>query len=80
MTDEKLIALVREIADPETEDPVNNGMITLTLEEMRRFADQVTTAERERCIEACEASYHWINGPEGWLKYAVEAIQSRGDA
>ena len=41
---------------------------------------QAVTAEREACIEACEASYHWINGPEGWLQYAVEAIRARSQA
>lgn len=37
-------------------------------------------AERERCVDACEASYHWTNGPEGWLQYAVDAIRSRRSA
>jgi len=45
---------------------------------LERFAELVAAAERERCIEACEASYHWINGPEGWLQYAVDAIRAMG--
>ncbi len=27
-----------------------------------RFAALVAAAERKRCIEACEASYHWPSG------------------
>ena len=41
MTNEQLIALVREIAVPELNDPVNDGLITLTLEEMHMLLARV---------------------------------------
>ena len=46
MTDEELFALVREIADPETEDPVNDGLITLTLPEMHLLLARVYAEAR----------------------------------
>ena len=51
----------------------------LVINYLTHFAALVAKHERERCIEACEASYHWINGPEGWLQYAVDAIRARGE-
>ena len=66
-----IIKLAREAGLAGVESP--EGLAAFVF----RFAALVAAAERERCIEACEASYHWINGPEGWLKYAVDAIRAR---
>ena len=41
MTDTELIALVRELTNPELEDPYCDGLITLTLEEMHRLLARV---------------------------------------
>jgi hypothetical protein len=52
---------------------------TWTQDHWTEYERSIAAAERKRCIEACEASYHWPSGPKGWLKYAVEAIQAMGD-
>lgn len=51
---EKVLALVREVADPRWADPVCSmgDMVTLTLDEMIAFADRV--AARERATLAAE--------------------------
>ena len=46
MTDEELVALVREIADPESEDPVRNSLITLTIPEMQLLVARVYAEAR----------------------------------
>ena len=38
MSKDNIIRMAREVADPETEDPVSNGYATLTLDELERFA------------------------------------------
>lgn len=45
--------------------------------ELKRFAALVAAAERESCIEACMESYQDNTGPDGWIKFAIEAIRSR---
>ncbi len=37
MTKDDIIRMARSVANPETEDPVNDGLITLTIDEMERF-------------------------------------------
>lgn len=38
MTESEIIALARSVADPDKDDPVRHGLITLTYAEMQRFA------------------------------------------
>jgi hypothetical protein len=76
MTRDDIIAMAREAAAQHGHTIKETDEIVETL---TSFYVLAVAAEREACIEACEASYHWPSGPEGWLKYAVEAIKSRGD-
>ena len=52
MTHEKIIRMVREVADKDKVDPYSNGFVVLTPEEMERFAALVAAAERERICKA----------------------------
>lgn len=48
MTKDDIIRMARSVAHPETEDPVNDGLITLTIDEMERFVALVAAAIRAR--------------------------------
>ena len=50
----------------------------LTVDHLKLFATLVAAAERELCLDACQASYIKGNGPEGWLTHAVQAISAIG--
>lgn len=51
MTDNELIVLVREVADPNTADPVNDGLITLTIPEMQLLLARVHADALEESFE-----------------------------
>ena len=58
MNHDDVIRLARQVADPDTTDPLCGGdqrdLITLNLDEMVRFAALVAAAEREACAKECE--------------------------
>lgn len=90
MTDDQLIDLISEIADPQTEDPVKNSLITLTLEEMQRLVGRILEAyrqqaevvrklavqqEREACAHIVESA--WV---EPWIvNRLVSEIRARSN-
>ena len=60
MTHDDVIRLARQVADPDTTDPLCGGdqrdLITLNLDEMVRFAALAAAHEREQCalvVENC---------------------------
>jgi len=54
MTNDDIIRMAREVADLDKVDPVNDGLVTLTFNEMQRFAELVAAAEREACANVCD--------------------------
>ena len=62
MTRDDIISMAREVADPETEDPVSNGYATLTLDELERFfhaahaaGEQAERDRTKRLVEDMQA-------------------------
>ena len=59
MTHDDVIRLARQVADPDTTDPLCGGdqrdLITLNLDEMVRFAALVAAHEREATISKIES-------------------------
>ena len=72
MTRDDIIRMAREAGMP--------SLSLIDIGYLEKFSALVEAAECERCIEACETSYQRIDGPEGWLRYAVDAIRARGNA
>ena len=54
MTREKIIRMVREVADKDKVDPYLNEFVVLTPEELERFAALVAAHEREACAAICD--------------------------
>lgn len=56
MTREEIIKLVREIADPEIQDPIggDDEHALLQMHELKRLVARVAAAEREACAKLCE--------------------------
>lgn len=87
MTHDDVIRLAREVADPDTVDPLCGGdqrdLITLNLDEMVRFTALVAAAEREACARLVEeipypqprVAGHQLRGHD----YLAAAIRARGE-
>ena len=65
MTRDDIIRMAREVADPETEDPVSNGYATLTLDELERFyhlafaaGEQAERDRTKRMVEDMQAELY----------------------
>lgn len=56
MTREEIISMAREVSDPDKVDPVcsQEDFITLTPDELERFASMVAAHEREECARIAE--------------------------
>jgi hypothetical protein len=84
MTHDDVIRLAREVADPDTVDPLCGGdqrdLITLNLDEMVRFAARVAAHEREACAKVCELVAREIDDTNGTATYCANAIRARGEA
>ena len=70
MTHDDVIRLARQVADPDTTDPLCGGdqrdLITLNLDEMVRFAALVAAHEREAAAKLFTGSASpttWLNEP-----------------
>jgi hypothetical protein len=91
MNHDDIIRMAREVADPDTTDPLCGGdyrdLITLNLDEMVRFANLVAAAEREACARVCDDTdvvRFWHGGLEfddgnRTLGNAAAAIRARGE-
>ena len=82
MTHDDVIRLARQVADPDTTDPLCGGdqrdLITLNLDEMVRFAALVAAHEREACALLCD-DYGNMSGGGGIGFMCAEAIRARGE-
>lgn len=76
MTQDDIIRMVREAAHPEAEDPVNNGAITLMIDEMEHFAALVAAAAKAEEREACAKTVEQI-GKHGIVTQCAAAIRAR---
>ncbi len=76
MTQDDIIRMARSVANPETEDPVNDGLITLTIGEMESFVALVAAAERDACAKVCE-KLRDEDGYEVWNTECAAAIRAR---
>ena len=85
MTHNDVIRLARQVADPDTTDPLCGGdqrdLITLNLDEMVRFAALVAAHERDECARVCES---FITPNIDWWNDACQScaddIRARGEA
>lgn len=82
MTHNDVIRLARQVADPDTTDPLCGGdqrdLITLNLDEMVRFAALVAAAEREACARIIEGEACAYSEPV-WVVEIVNDIRARGE-
>lgn len=73
MTHDDVIRLAREVADPDTDDPLCGGdqrdLITLNLDEMVRFTARVVAFCAPKC-GGCGKS-----AAEGWALYCVKCCE-----
>lgn len=70
MTKDEIIAMARSVAHPETEDPVSDGFITLTIDEMERFVALVAATATGT------HAYTRPSPPEQQTKSTTNAAQS----
>ena len=84
MNRDDIIRIVREVADKDKVEPIYNGMVTLTLDEVSRLL----AAEREACAKLLEnTDLSGLNGDpklQHWIatllsSYAA-AIRARGQS
>ena len=73
MTHEKIIRMVREVADKDKVDPYSNGFVVLTPEEMERFATIIAAAEREACAKVAEEPYEFTSEESHRIAAAIRA-------
>lgn len=59
MTQDDVIKLAREIADKDKDDPVRNGLVTLTYAEMVRLANAVEAKYRDRLLAGAGEPHYW---------------------
>lgn len=78
MTQDDVIRMVREIADKDKVDPVHGDdppLIVLTPDEMIRFANAVSGAERLRIAKLLEdQNLAELNDQEALQKYTAELL------
>jgi hypothetical protein len=75
MTREEIISMAREVSDPDKVDPIcsQEDFITLTPDELERFAALVAAHEREECAKVCNA----LRNSLAWE--AAEDIRARSE-